>query len=45
MVLITGATGHIGNILVKKLYELGEKIRIFVLPNDDVSIFDVMNII
>ncbi|KAF2955545.1 NAD-dependent epimerase/dehydratase family protein [Marinitoga sp. 38H-ov] len=44
MILITGATGHIGNILVKKLYEMGEKIRIFVLPNDDTSIFDGMDI-
>ncbi|MBM7559703.1 NAD-dependent epimerase/dehydratase family protein [Marinitoga litoralis] len=44
MILITGATGHIGNILVKRLYDMGEKIRIFVLPNDDISIFDGMNI-
>ncbi|WGS64001.1 NAD-dependent epimerase/dehydratase family protein [Marinitoga aeolica] len=44
MVLITGATGHIGNVLVKKLYEVGEKIRIFVLPNEDTSIFDDMEI-
>ncbi|WP_165974030.1 NAD-dependent epimerase/dehydratase family protein [Marinitoga lauensis] len=44
MILITGATGHIGNVLVKKLYDQGEKIRIFVLPDEDISIFDGMNL-
>ncbi|AEX85069.1 hypothetical protein XO10_03200 [Marinitoga sp. 1135] len=43
MILITGATGHIGNVLVKKLYETGEKIRIFVLPDEDISIFNNMD--
>ncbi|KLO22476.1 MULTISPECIES: NAD-dependent epimerase/dehydratase family protein [unclassified Marinitoga] len=44
MILITGATGHIGNILVKKLYKSGKKIRIFVLPNEDLSMFKGMNL-
>lgn len=37
MLLVTGATGHIGNVLVKALIERGHKVRIFVLPNDDLT--------
>jgi dihydroflavonol-4-reductase len=37
MNLITGATGHIGNVLVRELVKRGEKVRIFVLPNEDLS--------
>ncbi|GAB6188846.1 hypothetical protein JCM30566_05850 [Marinitoga arctica] len=44
MILITGATGHIGNVLTRRLYNLGEKIRIFVLPGEDLSIFKGMNL-
>ncbi len=32
MWLVTGATGHIGNVLVRKLIERGEKVRALVLP-------------
>jgi dihydroflavonol-4-reductase len=34
MWLVTGATGHIGNVLVRKLIERGEKVRALVLPNE-----------
>jgi dihydroflavonol-4-reductase len=34
MWLITGATGHIGNVLVRKLVERGEKVRALILPNE-----------
>jgi dihydroflavonol-4-reductase len=34
MWLVTGATGHIGNVLVRKLMERGEKVRALVLPNE-----------
>jgi dihydroflavonol-4-reductase len=34
MWLVTGATGHIGNVLVRRLIERGEKIRALVLPNE-----------
>lgn len=34
MWLVTGATGHIGNVLVRKLIERGEKVRAMVLPNE-----------
>lgn len=34
--LITGATGHLGTILVRELLIRGEKIRALILPNDEV---------
>jgi dihydroflavonol-4-reductase len=37
MNLVTGATGHIGNVLVKELLKKGEKVRAFVLPGEDLS--------
>lgn len=35
MILVTGATGHIGNVLVKKLTSRGMAIRVLILPGDD----------
>ena len=38
MILITGAGGHIGNVLVKHLYKKGYKdLRLFVQPKEDIS--------
>jgi len=37
MVLVTGATGHIGNVLVKYLVASGEKVRALYAPGDDPS--------
>ena len=34
MVLVTGATGHIGNVLVRKLVQKGEKVRALVLRGE-----------
>jgi len=34
MWLVTGATGHIGNVLVRKLLERGEKVRAMILPGE-----------
>jgi dihydroflavonol-4-reductase len=34
MWLVTGATGHIGNVLVRKLLERGEKVRVLILPDE-----------
>jgi dihydroflavonol-4-reductase len=34
MWLVTGATGHIGNVLVRKLIERGEKVRALILPDE-----------
>ena len=35
MVIVTGATGHIGNVLVRELLARGEVVRALVLPDDD----------
>jgi dihydroflavonol-4-reductase len=35
MIVVTGATGHVGNVLVKELLARGETVRAFVLPGDD----------
>jgi dihydroflavonol-4-reductase len=35
MKLVTGATGHIGNVLVRKLLERGEKVRAMLMPGED----------
>ena len=38
MILVTGATGHIGNVLVAELFRRGHKdLRFFVAENDDIS--------
>ncbi len=38
MILVTGAGGHIGNVLVKTLYHKGYKeLRLFVQQNEDIS--------
>ncbi len=37
MILVTGATGHIGNVLVRELVNRGEKVRAMVLPKDDLT--------
>jgi len=54
MILVTGATGHIGNVLIRELIRNQEKVRAMVLPKDDltpiqdldieISIGDVLNI-
>ena len=35
MVIVTGATGHIGNVLVRELLVEGVVVRVLVLPDDD----------
>jgi dihydroflavonol-4-reductase len=37
MLLVTGATGHIGNVLVRQLLTLGNRVRALVLPGEDSS--------
>ena len=35
MIVVTGATGHIGNVLVRELIARGQTVRALVLPDDD----------
>jgi len=35
MIVVTGATGHIGNVLVRELITRGQIVRVLVLPDDD----------
>ena len=35
MIVVTGATGHIGNILIRELIARGKTVRALVLPDDD----------
>ena len=37
MVVITGPTGHIGNVLVRELLKRGERVRALVLPGEDLA--------
>ncbi len=34
MIVITGATGHIGSVLVRELIARGQAVRALVLPDD-----------
>ncbi len=42
--IVTGATGHIGNVLVRKLYKKGYEVVAFVLKNDNIDMFNGLNI-
>lgn len=44
MFLVTGATGHIGNVLVRQLIEKGNKVRAMLLPNDDTSALNGLDV-
>jgi len=38
--LVTGATGHVGNVLVRELYKKGYSVTSLVLPKDDISMIE-----
>jgi len=37
MILVTGAAGHIGNVLVRELVNRGERVRALILPGEDTA--------
>ena len=43
MIVITGATGHIGNVLVRELIARGQVVRALVLPADDLRPISGLN--
>jgi dihydroflavonol-4-reductase len=44
LIVITGATGHIGNVLVRELLSKKEKIRVIVPPGEDIKPLDGLDI-
>lgn len=44
MNLVTGGTGHIGNVLVSELVRRGEQVRVFVLPEEDLTSIQYLEI-
>lgn len=44
MILITGATGHIGNVLARELLKRDERLRALVLPGEDLKPLDGLDI-
>ncbi len=44
MNLITGATGHIGNVMARQMVARGEKVRTFQLPGEDCRSLDGLDV-
>jgi len=44
MILVTGATGHIGNVLTRRLITSGEKVRALVLEGEDQRCLDGLEV-
>jgi dihydroflavonol-4-reductase len=44
MILVTGATGHIGNVLARFLLRRGENVRALILPGEDCSSLDGLDV-
>ncbi len=44
MILVTGATGHIGNVLVRELLERGERVRALILKDEDCTALEDLDV-
>jgi len=44
MILVTGAAGHIGNVLIRQLLSEGREVRAFILPGEDISSLEGLDI-
>jgi dihydroflavonol-4-reductase len=44
MIVVTGAAGHIGNVLIRELVSRGESIKAIVLPGEDISPLDGLKV-
>jgi dihydroflavonol-4-reductase len=44
MILVTGAAGHVGNVLIRKLVLMGEQVRALVLPGEDLKSLEGLSV-
>jgi len=44
MILVTGAAGHVGNVLIRELLAQNEQVRAMILPGEDVSSLEGLNV-
>lgn len=44
MIVVTGATGHIGNVLVRELLSRGEKVRVLISPSKNTAPLDGLEV-